>query len=60
MLCSRERPSFNLPDNDDCEIEQVPRIAKVGPAVSNESVSDDFHYALDREDNQENVFDFFL
>lgn len=48
----RRRSSFHpLPYNDDGEIQQVPRVAQIGSAVSDETVGDDLHDTLDREDD---------
>ena len=51
---------MKLPDNDDCKIEQVPRIAQVGATVSDESVCNYLHDAFDGENDQEDVLHFFL
>ena len=52
MLC--------LPDEDDGEIEQIPRAPQVGGRMLPESVSDNFHHTFQSKDNEKNVFHFFL
>ena len=49
-----------VPDDDDSEIEQIPRVSQIGAGMGDESVSDDLHDAFYSEDDEENVFYFLL
>lgn len=50
----------NSPNNDNDEIQQIPRTPQIGTRVRHKSVGNDLHEALQREDDQEEVFNFLL
>ena len=52
--------SRNLPNHDDGEVENVPRVFEVGVGVRDESVRNYLHAAFAREDHREDHFYRFL
>lgn len=59
-MIQKKTAAVSIPNDDNGEIEQIPRIAQVGPAVCDETIGDDFHDAFNGENNQEDIFHFFL
>ena len=50
----------HLPNHDDREVEDIPGIPEISILVLEEALCNDLHNALGSEDEEENVFNFFL
>ena len=49
-----------LPDHDDGEVQDVPGIPQVGVLMLEEALGNDLHDTLGSEDEEEDIFNFFL